>query len=97
MFKGLVIWFVPHGRSHKKKKRKKERKKQWTGNQAAKTSLFPVILPAEESVQSRELTAASAPVRTYCLLGFGSLCIPKQSRKPKLPLPTNNIVDFNLL
>ena len=83
------------GGATKKKERKK--KKQWTGNQAAKTSLFPVILPAEESIQSRELTAASAPVRTYCLLGFGSLCIPKQSRKPKLPMPSNNIVDFNLL
>ena len=91
MFKGLVIWFVPHERSHKKKN-------QWTGNQAAKTSLFPVILPAKEYVHSRELTAAApALVRTYCLLGFGSLWIPKQSRKPEVPLPSNNIVDFNLL
>ena len=93
MFKGLVIWFVPHGRSHKKKKNK-ERTKEKKSGLGTKQPKLPFSLL---SVQSRELTAASAPVRTYCLPGFGLLCIPKQSRKPKLPLPTNNIVDFNLL
>ena len=85
-------WFGLYlmGGATKKKKRKKEK----NSGLGTKQPKLPFSLL---SVQSRELTAASAPVRTYCLPGFGLLCIPKQSRKPKLPLPSNNIVDFNLL